>query len=129
MDERIQKELVLLRRHYPDLEYREEGRWVLLPEYRLPDGVWKQSEASVAVQFPPGFPGNGPYAFHVSPPPELKEGGVIKNATASSEPPFGGTWLKFSWSLPEWRATIDLSSGFNMLNFVLTLEQRLREGA
>jgi hypothetical protein len=129
MDDRIQRELALLRRHYPKLQYWEEGRWVLLPEYRLPDGVWKQSEASVVVQFPPGFPGNAPYAFHANPPPELKGGGVIKNATASNEPPFQGRWLKFSWSIPEWRATADLSSGFNMLNFVLTIEQRLREGA
>ena len=129
MDERIQQELALLRGPYPELEYREEGRWVLLPAYPLPEGVWKQMEVSLAVQFPAGFPGNAPYGFHVGPPPELKAGGKINNITTSSQPPFAGTWLKFSWSMQEWRPTADLRSGSNMLNFILTIERRLEEGA
>lgn len=92
-------------------------------------GTRPQAEACLALQLPPGYPGNGPYGFHVSPPLELQCGGKIQNATASSEPPFPGTWLKFSWSLPEWKATADLRSGFNMLNFVLTIRKRLEQGA
>ena len=33
MQERIDKELALLRQAYPDLEYQHEGRWVRVPAY------------------------------------------------------------------------------------------------
>ena len=35
MDERIVKELELLKTKYPDLQYKEEGRWILIPAYHL----------------------------------------------------------------------------------------------
>ena len=35
MEERIQKELELLGRHWPKLEYRPDCRWVRIPYYSL----------------------------------------------------------------------------------------------
>ena len=129
MNERVEQELDLLRQHYPDLEYRAEEGWVVIPRFSIPDLIWNATEISLCVQFPKGFPGNGPYGFYVCPRIKLKDGGDPHNAPVSTEPPFAGEWLKFSWSIPGWRATADLQSGYNMLNFILTIQYRLEEGA
>jgi hypothetical protein len=129
MNDRITAELDLLRRYYPDLEYREEGRWVLLPRYTAPETIWEQSEIALCFQIPPAYPGQKPYGFYVRPRIRLKSGATINNAGESSEPPFPGEWLKFSWDVPDWRPTADLQTGANLLNYVLTIQARLAEGA
>lgn len=130
MNARIEQELELLRQYYPDLEYRREGQWVLLPRFPVPQNVgWQLSEVAVAFQFPAGHPGPAPYGFHVRPPLMLANGAQVQNAGASAEPPLQGPWMKFSWSAPDWRATQDVRRGSNMLNFVLTFTERLRQGA
>ena len=129
MNERIQQELALLRHYYPDTEYREAGEWILLPHYRMPTGIWDHDEVSVAFQIPTGYPANKPYGFHIRPRVLLKDGRSPNNCAPSSEPPFGGDWLKFSWDVPGWRPTADLQTGNNLWNFVLTVAERLKEGA
>lgn len=129
MSQRIEQELDLLRRQYPDLQYSEADRWILLPRYELPRGVWDRESAQVCFQIPSGYPGNKPYGFYVSPRIKLADGTDPKNCTESQEPPFAGAWLKFSWDPPEWRATADLRTGANVLNWVLTFRARLEQGA
>jgi hypothetical protein len=129
VNERIERELQLLRTQFPALDYSADGGWILIPAFPLPSGIWARSDTALAVQFPPGYPGNPPYGFHVSPPLVLASGAAVQNASLSSEPPYPGTWQKFSWSVPEWRATANLASGFNMLNYVHTIRARLAEGA
>jgi hypothetical protein len=131
MKDRVEEELALLRQFFPDLEYREEGHWVRLPRFQVPpEGHWKSSEVDVAFQFLPGYPGRKPYAFHVNPPLELQNGGAISNATCpSNEPPWPGTWQKFSWDPTNWNPTTDVRTGSNMLSFVLTFADRLKQGA
>lgn len=129
MPTRISQELELLRGVFPKLEYSEAGHWVLLPEYPLPAGMWNPGVTALAFQIPPGLPGQAPYGFHLRLPITLASGAELKNTTASAEAPVGGEWLKFSWSPAEWRPTIDLRSGSNMLNWVLSFNERLREGA
>lgn len=128
--DRIDEELTLLRRFYPDLEYKGEGRWVRFPHFKVPaEPKWSSQVVDVAVQFLPGYPGQKPYAFYVSPPLTLESGVPVKDACASVEPPWPGQWQKFSWDAPEWFATADLRTGSNMLNFVQTFSERLAQGA
>lgn len=123
-------ELELLRRFFPEFEYVAEGGWFRLRHYRVPvEPGWSSEVIDVAVQFPPGFPGQKPYAFYVTPVLSLKSGAVVNNVTESAGPPWPGPWQKFSWDAPEWFATADLAAGSNMLNFVLTIKNRLSEGA
>lgn len=130
MQERIEAELALLRSRYPDLEYRPEGRWVKIQQYPLPT-MWSVSETTVAFQIPEGFPGVPPYGFYV--PVGLTCGGASPDSYAEpapTQPPFGGAWGFFSWS-PEggqWRATVTLTTGYNLLNWVIGFAQRFREG-
>lgn len=130
MMERIGQELELLRSVFPGLEYSPKARWVRLRQFQVPpEGEWKSVEVEVAFQFPPGYPGQKPYGFHVSPPLELRSGTAVQNAAISVEPPWGGTWQKFSWDVPEWAPSEDVRLGSNMLNYVLTFSDRLRQGA
>lgn len=126
---RIDQELALLRRYHPDLEYREEGRWVLLPRYPVP-GEWTRAEADVCFQIQVAHPGQAPYGFFAPMDLELKSGAAIQRATPSSaEPPFPGQWRKFSWTPPDWRPTADLQSGSNLFNYAATFRHRFEEGA
>lgn len=129
MRERIEQELAHLRRYYRELTYEKNGRWVLLRDFPTPDGTWDHDRVSVAFQIPPGYPGQKPYGFYVHPRIRLRNGGLVKNVTDSSEPPFPGEWMKFSWDVPDWRPTADLQSGSNLLNYVLTFRARLEQGA
>lgn len=128
MNERISAELELLRSHFADLQYDEEGRWVLLPRYPAPAALWTKVNPDVVFQIPMNYP-EKPYAFYVRAPFSLVSGAEPQNVTESGEPPFGERWLKFSWDLPEWQATADLRSGYNLLNWALSFRRRLEEGA
>lgn len=129
MQERIKEELALIRWRYPDAEYQEEGQWVRIPSYLLPDG-WSRSSTEVALQIPSGYPGTPPYGIYV-PEGLLFKGAAPKTYTepAGNRPPFPGVWGVFSWA-PEngWRATADLRKGSNLLNWVTGFADRFREG-
>lgn len=127
MSSRIEDELTLLRGTWPDIEYRKDGRWVLLPSYSMP-GTCAQPDAAVCFQIKPGHPGDPPYAFYVRSPISPRGGGGFQRSSPSSEPPFPGEWIKFSWSPEGWRATADPRNGSNMLNFALSFRDRLQEG-
>ena len=129
MDVRIDSELELLRRYFPALQFLGELRWLRLPGYKLPKGIWDRDRADIAFQIPIGYPGQKPYGFYVNPRLNLLTGANIDNSTPSTEPPFEGDWLKFSWDMPEWRPTADLQTGTNLLNFALSFADRLQQGA
>ena len=130
MEERIKKELELLRKRYPDLEYIEEGRWVHIPSYALPEG-WNRTITNVVFQIPSGYPGTPPYGIYTP-------AGLLFNQTspdnykepAPAQPPFPGKWGIFSWQPSEgqWRATANLTTGSNLMNWVHGFADRFREG-
>lgn len=128
MQDRIDQELGLLRQRYPALEYREEGRWVRIPAYPLPAG-WNQSSTDVAFQIPVGYPGTQPYGV-CTPTGLLFNGQPPDNCqTAEPTPPFGGSWIRFSWA-PDgpWQPAADVTAGSNLLNWVIGFADRFREG-
>ncbi len=130
---RIQEELALLRKYFPNVDFVEQGLWFRLPEYSLPpDMPWEPKTTSVAFQAPGGYPGTPPYGIYI-----LE--GLIYNGSspnnyqfpASQQPPFAGKWGILSWS-PEdsqWRPTSDVKTGSNLLNFVRSFVDRFRQGA
>jgi hypothetical protein len=129
MEERIKKELDLLRKRYPDLEYREDGHWIRIPAYSLPAG-WNRSSTDVAFQIPVGYPGTPPYGIYV-PAGLMFKGNKPNNyqEPAQNQPPFEGSWGIFSWRpRDQWRATANLVTGSNLLNWVMGFADRFREG-
>lgn len=129
MTPRIDAELALLRMVYPGFEYREDGHWVRIPTFRLPDGVWMQAQVEVCFQIPSGIPGEAPYGFYVRPNLALASGSAPNNYTYPAPTPFGSDWGKFSWVLEPWAPQAEITAGSNMLNFIRSFYGRLKEGA
>jgi hypothetical protein len=126
MEERIAKELELIKRVYPRAVRQE--RWILVPDYPLPSG-WSVSTANVAFFIRDGYPGTGPYGVYV--PSGLRHDGNMPNNftdPASNGPPFEGTWAMFSWESSDWKPAADPERGHNLLNFVQGFAVRFREG-
>lgn len=128
MTERMAQELRLLKREYPDVEYREDGDWFWIPLLPLTGTIWNRGETPVCFQAPPGYPGNPPYGFYVPAGLRLIDGRLPNNYSEPAPTPFEGQWGKFSWQHENWRATGDLLSGSNLLNFVRTFQHRFQEG-
>lgn len=129
MSDRIRQELEIVRACYSNLEYREEGHWVRIPSYPAPEGIWNMSEVEVCFQMPEQLPGQAPYGLYVRPELLLRSGGGRPdNYTYPATTPFGDGWGKFSWQLEPWRPTSDPRTGSNMLNFIWSFAERLRQG-
>jgi hypothetical protein len=129
MNERIKQELELLRKRYAGLEYRDDGQWVRIPGYTLPEG-WNRSSTDVVFQIRPDYPGAPPYGIYV-PAGIMFKGERPSNYTepVGNQPPFGGSWGIFSWTIEgEWRATKDLVTGSNLANWVSGFADRFRQG-
>ena len=129
---RIQQELELLRKVYANLEFIEQGLWVRIPEYPLPQGPWNRKTTDIAFQIPVAYPGAPPYGIYV--PTGLTYNGAPLNNyqdQASQQPPFQGKWGIFSWTPldGQWKPTSDLLSGPNLLNFVRSFVDRFKEGS
>lgn len=124
---RIEQELALLRTVYPDLEWRPDAFWVRIPTYQVPGGLWVQSDLEVASRIPPTV-GEQPYAFSVRPGLTAADGRQITNYTYPSSNCFGDGWGQFSWAPEVWEPHVEITRGSNMLNFVRSFAERLREG-
>lgn len=128
MQERIQEELALLRKSYPDLEYVSSGQWVRIPRYPLAVG-WNQEHTEVVFQIPAGYPGVHPYGIYV-PSGLCFKGAQPKNYTepAQTKPPFPGSWGIFSWQLDNWSPSSKITAGSNLWNWVRSFSARFKEG-
>jgi len=128
--DRICAEIRLLRKVFPDLEHRD--CWVRLPNVTLPNG-WTPSSLDVVFQISDAFPGAPPYGIFVRAGVRFN-GAMPQNYTepAESQPPFGGVWGIFSWSIADgadWRPSASVEHGPNLLQWVRGFEQRFLEGA
>ena len=130
MQDRIERELALLRRQYPKLEFKEEGLWVRIPAYQLPAG-WNRTCTDASFQIPVAYPGTPPYGIY-APTGLLFNGARPDNYVepAPTQPPFPGSWGIFSWTPDDgqWRPTADLSTGSNLLNWVTGFGDRFKQG-
>jgi hypothetical protein len=135
MRPRIEQELALLRRAYPDVEQVEVSGedWFRLPRYPLPPG-WRLDDASVAeipivFLIKADYPGSPPYGFLT--PLGLNCNGTPPGNTgaAPKQPPFDGDWMHFSWSVETWTPTADVNKGSNLLAWCRSFGARFKEGA
>ena len=125
---RIQQELELLRRNFPNLDYLAEGHWVRLPRYGFPRGIWDQDMVDVCFQIPERIPGQAPYGFYVRPGLTLCNKQAVADYAFPAPTGFGDDWGKFSWQLEGWAPVADLVAGTNMVNFARSFFDRLAQG-
>lgn len=128
MRDRIAQELELLKKHYPEVQYMEEG-WFKIPNYPLPAG-WNRERTDVAFWARPEYPGTPPYGIYV--PVGIQYDGKVPtnySEPANPLPPFGGQWGILSWSVDSgWKPTADLVSGSNLMNWARGIAGRFKEG-
>lgn len=126
MSTRVENELALLRRHWPDLEYVDDGHWVRLPPRPVPAG-WNCDAAEVCFRIP-AEAATQPYGFYVKPTLMLAAGDTTRaptNYTPSASTPFDGEWAMFSWSPLEWHPHAEVARGDHMVHFVRSFQDRL----
>jgi hypothetical protein len=135
MRPRIEQELALLRQYYADIEHLEASGedWFKIPRYPFPPG-WRIGNdpivtAPVVFKVTAAHPGAEPYAFLT--PAGINFNGMSPNSAGpSNTPPFTGSWHQFSWSPDStWAPTNDVHRGSNLLVWVRSFLQRLKEGA
>lgn len=129
MQERIINELAILRNTYPDLEFKEDGCWVRIPDYLLHPG-WNRNKTDAAFQIPAGYPGAHPYGIYA--PVGLQyNGNKPQNykEPAKNRPPFSGSWGIFSWQPENWNPSAKITAGSNLWTWVRSFSVRFKQGA
>lgn len=110
------------------------GDWFLLQnDTRAIRSGWTPDPFPVAFHAQPGHPGQVPYGIYVS--PSARVNGRTPNnfsATTGNPPPFDGEWGVLSWQgdadgIP-WFPKQRISDGSNLLNFLITFEERFKQG-
>ncbi len=130
--DRINEEIKLLRKYYPNLKWVEDKSWVLIPDYKLPEGlVWNKLSMNICFQIPSGYPATPPYGIYV--PSDLLFNNQVPlnfQQPAKNSPPFEGIWGILSWAPVngEWKLENDILKGSNLLNLVSSFSQRFKEG-
>ncbi len=134
MTPRIEQELELIRKHFPNCEVKQSDGliWVKIPGYKIPTGLgWNKTSTDVAFHFPIGYPGVPPYGLYVACNLLFNNNNVLGGV--SLRPPFDGEWGLLSWTFDdtEWKSRLnpDIVRGINMLNFIHSFSDRFKEGA
>lgn len=134
MRARIEQELALLRQYYPDIEHLEHAGedWFRLPRFPFPSG-WRIgntaiTEAPIAFKIVATYPTGEPYGF-AAPAGINFNGKPPTNPGSQVDYPFEGSWQHFSWAPDGWHPTNDPRKGSNLLAWVRSFAQRLKEGA
>lgn len=129
---RLQEELRLIATVFRDVVRSED--WFLLPnDARAARYGWIPEPFPVALHAQPGHPGQVPYGIYVR--SCVRIGNQVPNnfkATASNRPPFEGQWGVLSWQGDAdgtpWIPAQRIREGANLLNFVVTFEERFKQG-
>ena len=134
MRARIEQELSLLRRHYPEIEHKEHAGedWFRIPRYPFPPG-WRINEtaiteAPVVFKIVATYPTGEPYGF-AAPAGINFKGQPPSNPGSAVASPFEGSWQHFSWAPDGWAPTSDVRKGSNLLVWARSFGHRLKEGA
>lgn len=128
MNERMNVELALLRRHYTKVDQLAANGmyWFMVQMLKTPD-KWSPAEIAVVFSVTEGYPGVQPYGFFV-PNALTLNGKPPSEHPTPHPPPFEGSWRFLSWQPEGWLATADVHSGSNLWSWVRTFMHRLREG-
>ncbi len=128
---RINEELALLRSRFDQVDYVPAGHWFRVRDYQILSPGWSSGVINVVFQVPDSYPGTRPYGIYV--PSGLRyQDKTPENyrEPASNQPPFEGAWGFFSWEPDDgqWRPTAAITSGTNLLNFVIGFNDRFCQG-
>ena len=129
---RLDEEHLLIATVFPAVV--RSGDWfLLLDDDRAKVYGWTPDPFLVAFHAQPGHPCQVPYGIYVRSCARFK-GQTPKNFSAKAEngPPFEGQWGVLSWQgdadgVP-WIPAKQIRKGANLLNFLVTFEERYKQG-
>ena len=125
---RIGKELVLLRKNFESVDYKEVNNlhWFKINRYSLPSPL-SPEQVTTVFSVTTGHPVPKPYGFYV--PSGVRHGDRILNLNNPQHPPpFEGNWRFVSWDAKNWMPGADVMSGDNLWGWVRSFRCRLLEG-
>lgn len=126
MIDRWRAEIELVRRRCGELEVAPDMSWVIIKSFPIPGG-WTRTTSELLFVIPSGYPVTPPDNFYVANDLFLEGGGEPGNAPRD-QVQLGRSWRMFSWHLDDtWRPHADVTSGDNLLTFLLKCEDRLTE--
>lgn len=133
MRPRIAAELELLKREYPLIEPKDVGQstWFYIPNFPIPPGIWNTVEAGVCFEAKVDYPGSPPYSFYVKGGLRAKDNPNAKpnNYEEPAATPLDGAWGRLSWQIDApWAPAEEIHLGSNLLHFVRSFRDRLKEG-
>lgn len=129
---RLEEEHRLIATVFPSVVRSQD--WFLIPDdARATRYGWTPGPFPVAFHAQPGHPGQVPYGIYV--PSSAQIGGQVPNnfnGNASNRPPFEGQWGVLSWQGDDqgipWVPAQRIREGANLLNFLITFDERFKEG-
>lgn len=125
---RIGKEVLLLRKNFKGVEYREVNNlhWFKIDGYSLPSPLAPE-RIPVVFSVTAGHPVPKPYGFYV-PSDICLSGQVLNFNNPQHPPPFEGNWRFVSWDVENWRPGADVTTGDNLWGWARSFRSRLLEG-
>jgi hypothetical protein len=126
MNERVIEEVKALQEKYPNLQHGANYDWVMIPNYRLPDG-WNLKTTRLLFLIPNTYPLTPPDNFYVDSGIRRKDGGMPSGYTEGQSVAVPGRWSQFSWHSEVWKPGPTSSGGDNLITFVRSVGVRLRE--
>jgi len=127
MSSSLAPELAAVERHFGEVEIGPEGDWFIVKRVPLPEG-WNKSMTQVLVLVPGGYPTTPPDNFWADADLRLSGGG-LPEATSPDQQQVGRAWLQFSYHVEsgDWRPTIDIAEGHNLVTYFDGILHRLGE--
>ena len=116
----------MIRAWYPDLEFLEAQMAGRIPAYPIPPG-WDRKTAELVFQVPPNYPGQEPYGIWIRPALVLPGGAAPTHSSGPVATAFGNDWQQFSFAPEGWTPGATPQAGSNMLGFIRSFTDRLKE--
>lgn len=126
MKERIVQEIALLSEKYPSLQHGQNNDWVMIPDFNLFDGYNRQI-TKLLFLVKSTYPHTAPDNFYVESGLRLSNGNPPSSYTEGQGVAVPGNWGCFSWHPEIWRPSNEIQKGDNLLTFMRSVNQRLRE--
>ncbi len=118
----------LLKKKYGEIESGPNLEWIILKEFKLPNG-WNHNTTEILIKISPGYPITPPDNFYVPVGFRLKSG-TMPQSYSETQNHLGRPWGVFSVHIHKetWSPSADILSGDNLLTYIIVVvEKRLNE--
>ena len=129
---RVYREALLLARQFGVVDYDEEdGQWVRIPDFPLPEG-WGQPVTELLLVLPAGYPHVPPNGFFIDRRLRIQMGHRIDHyfeERSEYNPLAGKGWAWFCIHLDRhaWRPTADVLRGDNLVKLAMLIRAILTD--